>query len=392
MSEFIFVWKGGVQLLSQPEETGRPQAGVELLCECLWFFTQLVHTPHVEGYLSILLLMGIFTDFKRFLDHPQIPLRGMCFKAVEAFAKASPEHRDMFIDYQYHEVIMKTVMAEASNGFQQGDLFDQAVLAIIELVRGEPKPEWTKTSTILPDLLTLIQGENCRAATSALKVLLFMTEISEEACKAVLTTGILPRLVKILEADINSNASMYVLKILLTTSNCGQEETQLIVEAGALPSLAKILSSDLDYFHEATCHILEEILRPGDIKAIRPLLDAKMIPALCSLITNAKEYHKIPPAHAILSIAAVAKSNPEFIDAMVAQGCIPVLLAVLSEENTHVKLFPIISLHILLKNCSERPMPYKDEVLDAAAKFKDHEDPDVAYEACQLAVMLENND
>jgi hypothetical protein len=261
------------------------------------------------------------------------------------------------------------VLLEVSKSFNEGTKFStirNTAWLISNLCRGKPKPDFQIVRPALPLLTKLLYSFDMEAVTDACWALNYLSDAcSNYHLKAVLATGIAPRLVELL----GSTEAVVLAPAIRTVGNIvagSDKQTQKIIDLNILPSLLNLLDHSEKNIRKEVCWAISNITA-GTESQIQAVIDANILPKVLDLL-NSFEREAV---WAILN--SISNGSLYQIYHMSQMGVIPAVCSILNEQDTKIVTGALQSLQDILRMSAAAGHNIQQEVLNIIYECKGRE-------------------
>jgi hypothetical protein len=223
------------------------------------------------------------------------------------------------------------LVTQAGVNSERQSMQKNAYWTVSNLCRGKPSPSFEEVKTALPVLAKVVMTETSPDLLSdCLYSITSISEGSEEKIQAVIDTGVVPKVVELL----NHFAYVVQMPALKTIGNIAQgteQQTQLIIDLGAVHGIYSLLnSSKRNITKEAvwTCSNISA----GSKLQLAALYEADIFSRICHLMVESDiEIRK----EAIWTVCnAASASTPEQVSMLVRNNAIDGLCRILKIQSS----------------------------------------------------------
>lgn len=218
------------------------------------------------------------------------------------------------------------------------------------LCRGRPAPVFSKVARAVPSLSkVLMENDVDDILIDVCWAMSYLSDGGEERIPAIIETGVLKRLVQLLQHS-NIAISVPCLRTIGNIVTGNDEQTQLVIEAGALETLNELIFSKKKTIRKEVCWTLSNITA-GSSEQIQQCLDMGIIDKLIHILQRDESEIKKEAVWAVSNSTASA-SFSQFAS-LVDRGIIKALVQTLKMTEPRVLAVALEGLDNILKSGEE---------------------------------------
>lgn len=276
------------------------------------------------------------------LQSPHVEVVEQAIWGLGNIAGDSHKIRDLVIN-ESAILPIATILDRAQPG---SSFVRNASWTLSNLCRGRPAPNFGKVVRAVSSLAkVLIENDVEDILIDVCWAMSYLSDGGEDRIPSILETGVLPRLVELLQHP-NIAISVPCLRTIGNIVTGSDEQTQLVIEAGALQALNELIYNKKKTVRKEVCWSLSNITA-GSSEQIQMCIDMGIIDKLIQLLVADDAEIKKEAVWAVSNCTASA--NFSQFNALVEKGIIKALLSVLKMTEARVLAVSLEGLENILK-------------------------------------------
>ena len=186
-------------------------------------------------------------------------------------------------DFVINEGAIKPI-ADILDRAQPGSSFVRnASWTLSNLCRGRPAPQFSRVARAIPSLCkVLVENDIEDILVDVCWAMSYLSDGGEERIPCILDTGVLPRLVQLLQHH-NVAISVPCLRSIGNIVTGTDDQTQLVINAGALAALNELIYSKKKTVRKEVCWSLSNITA-GSTDQIQQCIDIGVVDKLIQIL------------------------------------------------------------------------------------------------------------
>lgn len=223
----------------------------QLQFESLWSLTNI--SAGTTNNCKAIILADTLSCISPFLMSEHEEIRDQSLWCIGNLAGDSTPYRDLILQTNILTVLLPHITASAKLSFVR-----LATWVMTNLCRGSPAPTFEYVKATVGKYAELIHSEDEETLIDVLWGLSYLSNACNEQIQFVSDSGILPRLMKLLNHQ-NPAIQSPALRILGNVVSGNDAQTQTVLELGLLPNLFSLLYSSKIAIRKETCWLISNI-------------------------------------------------------------------------------------------------------------------------------------
>jgi hypothetical protein len=312
----------------------------ELQFETAWVVTNITGGSSAETRTVV--DAGAVPHLVALLGSPHDNVREQAIWALGNIAGDSPHNRDHVLSHGAMPLLLNCF-----GDLSRESLVRTATWALSNFCRGKPQPAFDIVQPALAVLAFLIRGDDPEVLADACWALSYLSDGPNDRIQALLDTGVLPRLVQLLDhkAIVVQTPALRCIGHIVTGDD---QQTQKVIDLNALTHLAKLLESSKRAIRKDACTAISNITA-GTQAQIQAVIDSGVVPTLVSMLGAAPREIK---KEVCWALSNATSGTPAQIDYLVQCEVIRPLVDMLAVPDVKVVTIALEGLDNILRVCS----------------------------------------
>ena len=319
------------------------------------------------------------------LRSPHDNVREQAIWALGNIAGDSPHCRDYVLSFGAMALLLDNF-----TDMSRESLVRNAIWTLSNFCRGKPQPAFSIVERALGVLAFMIRGDDPEVLADACWALSYLSDGPNDKIQAVLSAGVLPRLVQLLDHKAFT-VQTPALRCIGNIVTGDDQQTQKVIDLNALAYLAKLLESSKRSIRKETCWAISNITA-GNHSQIQAVIDSGVVPTLVSMLGTAPLDLKKEVCWALSN--ATSGGTPAQIDYLVQCEVIRPLVDMLAVPDVKVVTIALEGLDNILRAGQAVNLPTNPYVelveeadgLKALESMFDHHNADVYKKANEILI------
>ncbi len=312
----------------------------KLQFETAWVFTNISSGSSLETRAVV--DAGAVPRLVALMHSPREKVREQAIWALGNIAGDCAVNRDRVLSLGAMPLLL-----DCFGDLSRKSLVRTAAWALSNFCRGRPQPSFDVVQPALGVLGSLINGDDPELLADVCWALSYLSHGPNDRIQAVLDTGVLPRLVQLLdhhEVTVQTPA----LRCIACIVSGDEQQTQKVIDLNALVQMAKLLESSEHAIRKEACWAISNITT-GTQAQIQAVIDSGIVPTLVSMLDTAPLDIKKEACWALTN--ATSGGTPAQIDYLVQCKVVRPLVDMLAVPE--VKVVALESLDKMLRFCDD---------------------------------------
>lgn len=326
------------QILSMLSKKEHPK----IVFEALWALTNIAsgkddHTRHV-------IKLGAVPKFVELLAEKSVDIVEQSIWALGNIAGNAPDCRDLVLRHGAIGAVVSILKAKPNMSTTRN-----ATWALSNFCRGKPQPSLEAVAPALPILAKLATFRDDEVMTDACWALSYICDGPNERIDAVVKSGVVPVLIKVLQLEKIDAATTPALRAIGNIATGNDSQTQCVIDNGGIPALCALTRHKKKGIRKEACWTISNIMA-GTAKQIQGVLDSKeTFESIVELLKQSEDKQVRKEAAWCIGNATSGGTDDQ-MKFMIGKGIVQALCELL-KEGVHASLVDIAigSLNRLLK-------------------------------------------
>ena len=296
----------------------------EFQYEALWCLTNIA-TGTSDQANSIIVKGGVPKIIK-LMDSSIEELKLQSTWIIGNLASDSKKIRDYLLKEKAFEKLI-TILASTN----QKDLIKNSVWAINNFFRAKPPPPYESIKRCINMVARAmnILEEDTEFLSDACFIFSFMTEHYKESIKVLIDIGIIQKIIKYIDINVNY-IQINCLRIVGNIASGNANQTQLLLDWGLLNSLKNSLFNEKKQIRKESAWIISNIAA-GTQKQIEKLISENFLPILAEVIKKDVMEIKKECIWAVCNLTSV--ENPQYMKIILDEGILVIICECLKMDD-----------------------------------------------------------
>lgn len=298
---------------------------------------------------------GALPKLVRLVRSPDVKVCEQAVWALGNIVGDGAEARDLVISHGFVPEFITLIHPQLELGFLRNTTW-----VIVNLCRNkDPPTSITVVKQLLPALLFLVDSQDQTILVDTAWAISYITELGPNYSQLVIDSGLVTK-ISMLVSHGESKIEMAAIRALGCIATGSEEQTQAVVDAGAITHLKKALRGFNDKIAKDALWFLSNVLA-GSQRQIDSVINESLVPMIIHFLARGDYHQQKEATWAIYNFCLVASS--EQLQVLLDNKVIPALCDLLTIEDSTLVRNLLESLKYLLKKCDiEGSNRVRDEI------------------------------
>ena len=311
----------------------------QLQYESAWAITNIASGTH--AHCQVIVEKGCVPLLVQMMNSTNEEVREQAVWALGNIGGDAAHCRDIILQNQGLGLLIKCLKASTKHSMTKNSSW-----TISNLCRGKPPPLYEMVREALPALAAVVAEQNdAEILSDSLWALSHLSEGSEDKADALIATGIVPRIIQLLNHHLY-NIQLPAIRVIGNIVTGSEQQTQLVLNLGGAEALSSLLNSAKKNTQKEAVWSISNICA-GTKEQLDRLISSEVMPRLIACAYSSDKEIKKETVWALSN--AAAGGRPDQVAKFVQFGIVQALCNLFLESDMKIVNVALEGLNRILK-------------------------------------------